>query len=124
MGGTRRLIFVYNVDASPVALLKDVHAGITTGRTGCHLCDLTFGRILKDRSWRRFVDRLPCDVEFEMRSTFVKRAAAPPAARFPAVYLDAAAGLVEVIGTDDLDAVENLDGLQQLVSTVVADLEP
>jgi hypothetical protein len=103
--------------------VKDVYAGLTTGRTDCHLCDLTFGRILKDRSWKRFVDDLPYDVTFEMRSTFCKRSDAPLGARFPAVYLDAPAGLVEVIARVDLDSVEDLDGLRALGSQVIDDFE-
>ena len=45
------LVFVYNVDGTPVAFLRDAYLGLTTGSTDCHLCDLTFGRILKDKEW-------------------------------------------------------------------------
>ena len=123
MGSTQRLVFVYNVDASPVALVKDVVARITTGQTDCRLCDLTFGRILKDRSWRSFVSDLPCEVDFELRSTFRKRPDVPAAATFPAVYLDAPAGLIEVITTKEFDELEDLEGLRALVSSVVDGLE-
>jgi hypothetical protein len=123
VGSTRRLVFVYNVDASPVALLKDVVVGITTGRTDCRLCDLTFGRILKDRSWKAFVRSLPCEVDFELRSTFMKRPEVLSTATFPAVYLEAPAGLIEVITSKELDEVDDLDELRSLVSGVVKGLD-
>lgn len=123
MGSPRRLVFVYNVDASPISLLKDLYAGIVTGHTECRLCDLTFGRLMKDRSWKRFVDDLPCEVAFELRSTFCKRPDLPSGATFPAVYLEAPAGLVELITSKDLNAAEDLVGLRDLVAMAVAGIE-
>ncbi|HUW04496.1 MAG TPA: hypothetical protein VMW08_19250 [Acidimicrobiales bacterium] len=122
MGSTRRLVFVYDVDASPVALLGDLGARIITGHPDCRLRDLTFGRILKDRSWKTFVGGLPCEVDFELRSTFRKRPDVPRSATFPAVYLDAPAGLIEVITSKELDDLDDLDGLRSLVSGVVEGL--
>lgn len=118
------MVFVYNVDASPIALFKDVYAGITDGSTDCNLCDLTFGRLLKDRSWKRFIAGLPLEATFEMRSTFCKRPDVPSTAAFPAVFVEAAAGLVELIGRDELDAVEDLESLRSLVAGAVEGLVP
>lgn len=116
VGAPTRLVFVYNVDASPVALLKDLYSAVTTGSTDCHLCDLTFGKVVKDPSWRRFVKSLPYEVDFEMRSTFRKRPDAPHAATFPAAYLETPAGLVEIITSDELNDVDDLDELRNLVT--------
>ena len=81
-----RLVFVYNVDATPVAMLRDVYAAITTGTTDCHLCDITYSGLIKDKSWRRFVANLGLDVDFQFRSTF--RATHPNvAADCPAAFL-------------------------------------
>lgn len=118
----RRLVFVYNVDASPVAMLKDLYTGLTTGSTDCHLCDLTFGRLLKDRSWQRFVDELPIPVDFRMRSTFLADHPELRGARFPAAYQVDADGTSEVLTADAIDAADDLDALRSLVSATVARL--
>lgn len=122
-----RLVFVYNVDASPAAMLKDAYLGLTTGSTDCNLCDLTFGRVLKDRSWKAFVADLPYEVDFQLRSTF--RGAHPELAGepCPALYLETANGTGsprQLLGTEAIDEVTNLDDLRELVQSAVDDLEP
>lgn len=119
-----RLIFVYNADASPMGLLRDLYTGLKTGQTECNLCDLTFGRLLKDRSWQRFVDDLPHEVDFQLRSTFRRRHPHVDAA-FPAVFVDGGSagngGLEVLIDKAQIDAVDDLDGLKALVARAVAD---
>lgn len=119
------LVFVYNVDGSPTAMLKDLVQGIRTGTTDCHLCDLTFGRLLKDRSWRRFVDGLPLPVDFQLRSTFRRRHPECADAPAPAAYLIADGGRgrpEQVLSAGQIEAVEDLDGLRTLVADTVARL--
>jgi len=49
------LHFVYNVDATPGALLRDfVHRIVDPATYPCRLCDLTYGRLLKKVEWSRF----------------------------------------------------------------------
>lgn len=115
------LLFVYNVDASPVAMLKDLYQAITTGSTDCSLCDLTFGTLLKDRSWKRFVAELPVDVDFELRSTF--RASHPDLAyaRFPSAWWSRPGQKPELaIDTVAMNATKDLDDLRDLVGRTVS----
>ena len=110
------LVFVYNVDASPVALLRDAVRGIRDGQTDCHLCDLTFGRVLKDRGWRAFVDQLPVEVDFQLRSTFVGHHPELAGQGFPAAFAVPTGGAPrQLLSADDIDGVEDLDGLRALV---------
>lgn len=115
----RRLIFVYNVDASPLAMLKDLYSGITTGTTDCHLCDLTFGRLLKDREWNRFVKSLPIDVDFQLRSTFKRNYPSHVDHEFPAAFVAERLELHEVLAAEQMNAVADLDELRTLVAEVV-----
>ncbi len=122
--GTPVLAFVYNVDATPVAMLRDLWSGLTTGETDCRLCDLTFGRLLKDRGWKDFVDGLPLEVDFSLRSTFVRRHPALAEHRFPAAFLlDGSAVPHEVVDAGAIDACDDLDALRELVATTVAALD-
>lgn len=115
-----QLLFVYNVDASPVGLLRDLWSGLTTGTTDCHLCDLTFGRLLKDRSWARFVEELPYDVDFQLRSTFRREHPDLRVDAFPAAFLVGAAGTPEqVLTAHEVNAAGDLDALRALVTDLV-----
>lgn len=113
-----RLIFVYNVDASPLALLRDLYKGIRTGRTDCHLCDVRYGRLLKDRSWNRFVNGLPFDVRFRLKSTFVSAHPEFSGHVFPAAFVKEhdKVRLRELISANEINAVANVDDLRALVS--------
>lgn len=117
-----RLVFVYNVDASPVAMLKDAYLGVTTGSTDCNLCDLTFGRVLKDRSWKAFVADLPYEVDFQLRSTFRSGHRELADEPCPALYLVAGNGdgpARQLLAAEAIDEVANLDDLRELVRSTV-----
>lgn len=115
------LLFVYNVDGSPIGLLKDLHRGITTGSTDCNLCDVTFGTLLKDRSWKRFVDDLPVDVDFQLRSTFRRRHPELAAAGFPSAWWVWGDDTPEpAIPVARMASVGDLDELRALVTEVVS----
>ncbi len=120
----QELVFVYNVDATPVAMLRDLWSGLTTGETDCRLCDLTFGRMLKDKGWKDFVSDLPVAVDFQLRSTFVGRHPSRTEHRFPAAFLRTGlAQPVEILGADAINACDDLDALRSLVTQTVAALE-
>ncbi|WP_436793920.1 hypothetical protein [Actinospongicola halichondriae] len=122
--GTPALAFVYNVDATPVAMLRDLWSGLTTGETDCRLCDLTFGRLLKDRGWKDFVDGLPLEVDFSLRSTFVRRHPSLDGHRFPAAFLVEGTTVGrEVIDAEAIEACGDLDALRELVATTVDSLD-
>ncbi len=116
------MIFVYNVDASPLALMRDLYQAVTVGETDCRLCDITYGKLLKDPEWARFVRELPVAAEFRMRSTFVRNHPDTKGRRFPAAYLENGEGLREVIGADEMEAVGGLADLMSLVSDRVREL--
>lgn len=119
------LIFVYNVDATAVALLRDLYQGITTGSTDCHLCDITFGKLFKDPTWAAFVDELPLPVEFRMRSTFRRMYPEVEAEDFPAAFiLQPGHAPRELIPAAELNAAGDLDALRDLVKKHVAVLLP
>ena len=91
-----------------------------TGATDCHLCDLTFGRLLKDRSWKAFVDELPYDVDFQLRSTFRTGHPDLDVDAFPAAFLIGSDGVpVPVLTAEEIDAADDLDALRSLVTDLV-----
>ena len=120
----RRLVFVYNEDATPGALLMGLVHRLTSPETyPCRLCDLTYGRLLKKSEWRDFVSRLPLPSRFHLRNTFLRKFPSQAAGRFPAVLVEMEDGtLVELIAAREIDAARSLDDLKQLVTAKVATL--
>ncbi|CAM4400716.1 hypothetical protein MB901379_02764 [Mycobacterium basiliense] len=114
-----RLVFVYNVDATPLGMLRDVYSAITTGTTDCHLCDLTYSGLIKDKSWRRFVTNLGLDVDFQLRSTF--RAAHPDLdIDCPAAFLETTGGeLTQLLASADINAAVDVTQLKGIVSNAL-----
>lgn len=113
-----KLIFVYNVDGTPMALLRDLYQSVTTGSTDCRLCDVTFGGLLKKPEWSDFIRSLPVPVEFRLRSTF--RRNYPPFREhsFPAVFVVQEGEPREVISAAELNAASDLGALRALVSNL------
>src|SRR3954447_10369784 len=55
-----KLHFVYNVEATPQALIKDFVHRLTEPETyPCRLCDITYGRFVKKPGWQLFLWSLP-----------------------------------------------------------------
>lgn len=120
-----KLHFVYNVDATPLALLLDfVHRILDPATYPCRLCDLTYGRFIKKASWSRFVAELPVDARFHLRAGFRRAFPDQAVERLPAVFVERRSGETRVlISAKDLDGVRDLEGLQSLVERRVATLD-
>jgi hypothetical protein len=120
----RRLHFVYNVDATPLALALDFLHRLRSPETyPCRLCDVTYGRFVKKSAWRRWVDRLPIAAQFHVRNVFRRRFPEQAREAFPAVYLEEPTGsLRRLIETRELDAVSTLEELEELVAGKLAGL--
>jgi hypothetical protein len=114
-----RLVFVYNVDATPLGMLRDIYSAITTGVTDCHLCDITYSGLIKDKTWRRFVANLGLAVDFQYRSTF--RAAHPGLdVDCPAVFLETTGKeLTQLLTSDEINAARDLTQLKQIVTNAL-----
>jgi hypothetical protein len=120
-----KLHFVYNVDATPVALLLDfVHRIIDPATYPCRLCDLTYGRFIKKASWSRFVAELPVEARFHLRAGFRRAFPDQNVERLPAVFVERRSDETRVlISAKELDGVRDLESLQSLVARRVAALE-
>jgi hypothetical protein len=118
------LHFVYNVDATPGALLRDfVHRIVDPATYPCRLCDLTYGRFLKKAEWSRFVAALPTRARFHLRGGFRARFPAYEKEPVPAVFVEESPGkLRTLISADELRGVADLEALELLLARRVASL--
>lgn len=115
------LHFVYNVDATPSALLRDfVHRLVDPATYPCRLCDLTYGRFIKKAEWSRFVAGLPVRARFYLRGSFWQRFPEYRHEPLPAVFVEESPGVLRtLISADDLRGVADLEALETLLASRV-----
>ena len=110
------LIFVYNVDSGPGALLLDaVHRVVSPSTYACNLCDLTYGHFTMKREWKDFIGGLRWPVTFLMRDAFLRRHPESKGATFPAVFLVENGAAREVVASSDIDPTNDLGALKAII---------
>jgi len=115
------LHFVYNVDATPSALLRDfIHRLADPASYPCRLCDVTYGRFVKKAEWSRFVASLPTRARFHLRGSFQRRFPEQRREPAPAVFVEESPGkLRTLISAQELQGVADLEALEKLLASRV-----
>lgn len=118
MSSRPTLHFVYNVDATPSALLRDfVHRLVDPATYPCRLCDLTYGRLIKKAEWSRFVAELPVRARFHLRGGFWQRFPEYRNEPLPAVFVEEPPGVLRIlISAEELRGVADLEALETLLA--------
>lgn len=114
---TETLHFIYNVDATPVALVKDfVHRLVDPATYPCRLCDLTYGRFVKKPGWQLFLWSLPVKSAFYTRTGFLRKFPGSIHREFPAVLAEKHSGQFTVfISSNELASIPSLEALESEV---------
>ena len=114
-----KLHFVYNVELSAQALVRDfVHRLVDPETYPCKLCDLTYGRFVKKPGWQLFVWSLPVASVFHTKDAFAKAFPSARVEEFPVVLAEDKAGRFAVfISADELAATRSLEALKTEVSS-------
>jgi len=117
----RELLFVYNVDLTPVALVSDFIHRITSPETyPCRLCDLTYDRFTMKREWKRFLATLQVRTRFELRDGFRRKFPAHADVPLPAIFEVGADDTLQVlVSAEMLTRVSNLADLEGLLMRVL-----
>ena len=115
------LHFVYNVDATPSALLRDfIHRLADPESYPCRLCDITYGRFLKKAEWIRFVASLPTRARFHLRGSFRRRFRDQRHEPAPAVFIEESPGKLRIlISAKELQDIAVLEALETLLASRV-----
>jgi hypothetical protein len=118
----KKFHFVYNVDATATSLMMDfIHRIVDPETYPCRLCDLTYGRFIKKKSWRDFVAGLPVESVFHLRGGFRRLHPEVESVALPAVFVEDARGHVKVLITAArLRRVKSQAGLEKLVAAEVS----
>lgn len=116
-----RLLFVYNVDLTPFALLSDfVHRIVSPDTYPCRLCDLTYDRFTMKNEWKRFIAALPADCRFELRDRFQRKYPAYADVPLPAVFRQGPrGGLATLLSADAINRAKTMASLRRLVADAI-----
>lgn len=113
-----KLHFVYNVDATPQALVKDfVHRIVDPDTYPCRLCDLTYGRFVKNAGWQMFIWSLPVKSAFYTRDVFFRQFPGERHHALPTLLAEDGQGVFRVlISPEEFAGIPSLDALKAEVS--------
>lgn len=112
-----KLHFVYNVEATPQALVRDFVHRLTDPETyPCRLCDITYGRFVKKPRWQLFLWSLPVASAFYTKDGFLARYPHLAHHPLPVVLVERRPGTFEeFISRDDFAAITSLEALEEEV---------
>jgi len=117
-----QILFVYNVDLTPFALLSDfVHRIVSPETYPCRLCDLTYDRFTMKSEWKQFLASLPIDCAFALRDQFHRKYPAYADLPLPAVFRHRSGTLTMLLSADQINSATTIDALQRLVSAALHD---
>ncbi len=115
-----KLLFVYNADAGVVSGIMDsIHKTLSPQTYECGLCQITYGLVSMDKTWREFLKSLPIETEFFHRKDFK---AAHPSAAFdlPVILLSKDGRLSPLLTAQAIDSQKDVNALIGAMSQALA----
>lgn len=113
-----KLIFVYNANSGRGnAFLDSMHKVFRPQTYDCKLCELTFGVVAENRSWKRFRRETKPLMEFLHKDEFAKAYKSKFGYKFsyPIVLAETGKGLEVLISTEELNQTKTVDLLIRMV---------
>nr|WP_299073441.1 GTPase [uncultured Allomuricauda sp.] len=115
---TQKLIFIYNANSGKRnALMDSMHKVFSPSTYDCKLCDITFGVITENSTWKQFRQESELQMDFLHKDEFAKKYASKFGYKFkfPIVLIEGKQGLEVLISKEELDQLETANGLVDLV---------
>jgi len=117
----QKIIFVYNADSSPFALLTDyVHKIVSPQTYECNLCALTYGNLGMKKRWKDFVESLKDEVVFLHKDELIKQHPSLASTALPTILCqkDKDKTPSVCVSEKQINAAKSLDELQSLVRAI------
>ena len=114
----QEIIFIYNANSGARnAVLDSVHKVFSPKTYDCNLCDITFGVVSENRTWKRFRKESHHNMVFLHKDEFAKIYASKFGYKFqfPIVLIEGENGLEVLISTAELNQLKKPEELIQLV---------
>nr|WP_298794441.1 GTPase [uncultured Allomuricauda sp.] len=118
-GEPTKLLFVYNANSGVGnAVLDSMHKVFSPSTYDCNLCDITFGLVSENKTWKRFRQESQHEMVFLHKDEFAKSYASKFGYKFtfPIVLIENKSEFDVLISTQELDRVKTADELVKLVS--------
>ena len=120
MEKTQKLLFVYNANSGARnALLDSMHKVFSPNTYDCKLCDITFGIVSENKTWKRFRKESPHEMTFLHKDEFAKDYASKFGYKFtfPIVLMEGERGLEVLISTEEVNQLHTAQDLMALVES-------
>lgn len=114
----QKLIFVYNANSGARnALMDSMHKVFSPSTYECKLCDITYGLVSENRTWKKFRRNSERKMVFLHKDEFAKQYASKFGHRFefPIVLVEGKNGLELLISTEEINALKTSHGLIRLL---------
>ncbi|WP_350290495.1 GTPase [uncultured Croceitalea sp.] len=115
---SKEIIFIYNANSGVRnAVLDSMHKVFSPSTYECKLCDITYGVISENRTWKKFRQNSPHKMVFLHKDEFAKQYASKFGYKFefPIVLVAGDNGLEVLITTQELNELKTSQGLIRLL---------
>ncbi len=115
---TQKLLFIYNANSGTRnAIMDSMHKVLSPSTYDCNLCDIIFGVVSENKTWKKFREEEAYDMEFFHKDEFSQKYASKFGHKFefPIVLTEGETGLEVLITKEELNQLKAAEGLVQLV---------
>ncbi|MBS9462269.1 GTPase [Flagellimonas sp. 389] len=113
-----KLLFIYNADSGARnAILDSMHKVFRPSTYDCKLCDITYGVVSENGTWKKFRQNSRHDMVFLHRDEFTKKYASKFGYKFtfPIVLIEGENGLEVLVPTEEFNTIKTAHGLIRLL---------
>lgn len=114
----QKLIFVYNANSGKRnAILDSMQKVFSPSTYDCKLCDLTFGLVAENRTWKKFRQESNHQMSFLHKDEFAKKYASKFGYKFdyPVVLAEGDKGLEVLVSAVEMNTLKTAHGLISLL---------
>ena len=115
---TQKILFIYNANSGARnAVMDSMHKVFSPSTYDCKLCDITYGVVSENRTWKRFRQNSRDKMMFLHKDEFAKQYASKFGYKFefPIVLIEGKKGLEIMISTQELNELKTAHGLIRLL---------
>jgi hypothetical protein len=118
-----KLVFVYNADSGLAnGIMDSIHKTLSPQTYECALCQITYGLVSMDKSWRDYLKSLPIEAEFFHRKDF--RVAYPSAnVDLPVILLEQEGALTPLVTAQAMAGISDVNSLTNALNLALAHLK-
>ncbi|MDT0605501.1 GTPase [Croceitalea rosinachiae] len=115
---TQKLIFIYNANSGTKnAIIDSMHKVFKPSTYDCKLCDITYGVVSENRTWKKFRQESKHQMTFLHKDEFAKKYASKFGYKFefPIALVEGQKGLEVLISKEEMNSLKTTHGLIRLL---------